>query len=225
LRERATPGRSQPDARRGTLEAVFQPVQREIPSRRALLLAPISLAGAGAVLWIWGKRTPSLNGVSSGASPGDTALEVTIVQFSPAGEPQGAARVGKIVRSDAEWFTRLSHEQYYVTRRKNTDTPFSGTYYRLHDRGLYRCICCDTALFSSAAKYDSGTGWPSFWEPIAKENIRASDEAGASLASGIEVRCTRCDAHLGHIFDDGPEPTHLRYCINESSLRFVALPS
>jgi peptide-methionine (R)-S-oxide reductase len=146
---------------------------------------------------------------------------VTIVQFGAAGEKLGAARVSKILRPDSEWFQRLSHEQYYVTRRGNTDTPFSGTYYRLHDRGLYRCICCDTALFSSAAKYDSGTGWPSFWEPIAKENVRASDGPGESLASGIEVHCTRCDAHLGHIFDDGPEPTHLRYCINESSLRFV----
>ena len=116
---------------------------------------------------------------------------------------------------------QLSAEQYYVTRRRQTDTPFTGTYYRLERHGLFRCICCTTALFRSQEKYDSGTGWPSFWAPIAKENVRVRAEGNLTLSSGLEVVCRRCDAHLGHVFDDGPAPANLRYCINESALRFV----
>ncbi|MEO5922287.1 MAG: peptide-methionine (R)-S-oxide reductase MsrB [Bryobacteraceae bacterium] len=128
-------------------------------------------------------------------------------------------------RTPAEWQSRLTPQQYYVTRTGATDEPFTGTYHRLHDAGVYRCICCDAELFSSKSKYDSGTGWPAFWEPIARDNVRivkpVSISEQAALRSGIEVLCATCDAHLGHIFDDGPAPTGLRYCINESSLRFV----
>ena len=124
------------------------------------------------------------------------------------------------MHSEAEWRELLSPQQYYVTRQGRTDPAFSGTYYRLQESGLFRCICCGEALFDSSAKYDSGTGWPSFRAPIAMENLRTRREPSATLAAGIEVVCARCGAHLGHVFDDGPRPGHLRYCINESALRF-----
>ena len=148
-----------------------------------------------------------------------------IAEFSDSGVKLGTRSVPKIVRSEAEWWGRMTPQQFYVTRNHSTDTPFTGTYYRMHEDGNFRCLCCETALFSSAAKYDSGSGWPSFWQPIAAENIAEVETAGlsrqAALDSGVEVLCRRCDAHLGHIFGDGPAPTNLRYCINESSLRFV----
>ena len=133
----------------------------------------------------------------------------------------------KVRHTPAEWQSLLTPQQYYVTRTGTTDEPFSGTYHRLHAAGIYRCICCDSALFSSEDKYDSGTGWPAFRQPIDLEQVRIVRDDGLSdavaLKSGIEVLCACCDAHLGHIFDDGPRPSGLRYCINESALRFVPI--
>ena len=108
-----------------------------------------------------------------------------------------------------------------ITRHADTEIAYTGKYWNLHDQGLYRCICCDNALFSSETKFDSGTGWPSFWAPIAPENVRSTTDKSYGMAR-TAVSCTECDAHLGHLFDDGPEPTHLRYCMNSASLRFVA---
>jgi peptide-methionine (R)-S-oxide reductase len=149
--------------------------------------------------------------------------DVVIVQFSDAGVREARVRVPKIVKPESEWKQQLTPLAFAVTRHAATERPFSGAYWNLHEKGLFRCICCDTALFSSAAKFDSGTGWPSFWQPIAQENV-VGPRAQSPGADETEVTCHRCDAHLGDIFDDGPRPTGLRYCIDSVALRFVKAP-
>jgi peptide-methionine (R)-S-oxide reductase len=195
------------------MNLVLEALKQEITRRRALWIAPFAFAGFVAILSRRGNRS---NTVAAGAN----SEEVTLVQFNDAGEKLETARVQKVVHSDAEWRKLLSSEQYYVTRHGSTDMAFTGTYYEIHAPGIFRCICCANALFTSNAKFDSGTGWPSFWAPIAEGNISKRSDTTFMLQR-IEVLCTRCDAHLGHVFDDGPPPTNLRYCINESSLRFI----
>jgi peptide-methionine (R)-S-oxide reductase len=148
--------------------------------------------------------------------PGD----VTVVEFTDAGVRTGVVTVPKVVKSDAAWRAQLESDlTFEVTRKGGTERPFTGAYWNEHGKGLFRCVCCDTALFSSAAKFDSGTGWPSYWEPIAEENVKHG--APSSGYTNSEVTCRRCDAHLGDLFNDGPKPTGLRYCIDSVSLRFV----
>ncbi len=148
--------------------------------------------------------------------------KVTVMQFSDEGKPLGRITLPK-VNKDAEWRKRLSPLAYEVTRQGGTERAYSQPGYDRHDPGLYRCVCCDNPLFDSATKYESGTGWPSFWQPIAPENVYNVEDHLFGMKR-IEVRCTLCDAHLGHVFDDGPKPTGLRYCMNTVALSFVPRP-
>jgi len=125
----------------------------------------------------------------------------------------------KIIKPDQEWKQKLTSEQYYITRQAGTEAPYSSPLLEIHEKGTFNCVCCDLPLFSSGTKFDSGTGWPSFWAPISKNNVQ--EKTDKSLPEiRTEVLCARCDAHLGHVFEDGPPPTGLRYCMNGLALKF-----
>lgn len=185
-------------------------------TRRDFLTVAALAAGGPSLL--------SLRGIGEARAMSPAAADdVVIVQFSDAGVRQGTSRVPKVVKSESEWRKQLSPLAFEVTRHADTERPFSGAYWNLHETGIFRCVCCDTALFRSAEKFDSGTGWPSFWQPIAKENVVGPKKQSAT-GDETEATCRRCDAHLGDVFDDGPRPTGLRYCIDSVSLRFVKAP-
>lgn len=164
--------------------------------------------------------------IKSGATLGAAALLFRMpfvsasAQKRATGESNTSPSIKKIVRSEEEWRRQLTPEQYRVTREKGTEAPYSSPLNKNYAKGVYVCVCCALPLFSSKAKYDSHTGWPSFWQPISKQNVREQAET-AEGDTRTEVVCNRCDAHLGHVFDDGPDPTGLRYCMNGVALKFV----
>jgi len=181
-------------------------------SRRRFLWQGVAVVSAA---------TMSGNIVAANLSGPKLNGDVTIENFSADGKSQGSVRISKLVKTEAEWRGQLSPLAYKVTREEGTEAPGSGKYAKNHDDGIYRCICCETALFDSKTKFESGTGWPSFWKPISSMNIvKTSDRSLGMVRDAIS--CRRCDAHLGHVFDDGPKPTGLRYCMNSVALNFIA---
>ena len=146
--------------------------------------------------------------------------DVAIENFSAAGKSLGVVQVPKVVKSDAEWHAQLSPLAFSVARKDGTEMPFSGEYASNHSDGIYHCIGCDTPLYDSRTKFESGTGWPSFWQPISSKNIVKTSDSSFGMQRDA-ISCKRCDSHLGHVFDDGPRPTGLRYCMNSVSLHFI----
>jgi peptide-methionine (R)-S-oxide reductase len=184
--------------------------------QRRLFLKRVGMLGLPAAMVF---KSSSLLPTALGAGVA-AGKKVHIVEFDASGIRTGVVEVDKVEKPLPEWKKQLTPEQFEVTRQAGTEIPFTGKYANNHADGLYTCICCNTVLFDSKTKFESGTGWPSFWQPVAKENVAVTKDNSHGMQRD-EVLCPRCDAHLGHVFDDGPPPTHLRYCMNSAAMNFV----
>jgi peptide-methionine (R)-S-oxide reductase len=186
-----------------------------IVTRRSFLVGA-GVAAIGATWWWSLARQP----ISAEAASAGAPKMVTIIGFKDDGTRTTKESVARVVKSEEEWRKQLSPAAFEVTRRAGTERPYSSELLNVHDKGVFRCICCDNALFDPSTKFESGTGWPSFYQPIAKENIIESVDMSLGMMR-TAVSCRLCEAHLGHVFDDGPKPTGLRYCMNGVAMRFA----
>jgi peptide-methionine (R)-S-oxide reductase len=197
----------------------------QLDRRRFLLAAlgggtALALGGLSVVRLLGGKDPHPMAAVAA-ASAANTPDLLLACFADEDGHRMGLCHVRKLILTDAQWHQRLSDEAFNVMRRQGTEMAFSGQHEKPNHKGLYRCQGCDTALFDASTQFDSGTGWPSFWQPIAKENVIETTDNSYGMAR-TAVSCAGCDSHLGHVFDDGPQPTGLRYCMNSVAMRFVA---
>jgi len=194
------------------------------PSRRGFLLSSTAVVIGGGLLV--SRLALADEGQTIVGKPG----KVTVVKFGDDGKNLGPVTLDKVVKTEAEWRQVLAKVPqadlaFQVARQEGTEAPFTGPNWDNHATvGLYRCICCDNALYDAATKYDSGTGWPSFWQPIAKQNVVETTDSSLGMER-TKVSCALCDAHLGHVFDDGPQPTGLRYCMDGVAMRYIARPA
>jgi peptide-methionine (R)-S-oxide reductase len=186
--------------------------------RRSFCLA----AGAAIAAFVFSRFYPDDRAAAANANPipGAPPKMVKIVEFTDAGERKDEVTVPTIVKTNEEWQKQLTPESFEVAREAGTEHPYTNENPNNHQPGVFRCICCDTALYNANTKFESGTGWPSFWQPIAKENVVEITDHTFGMER-TAVSCTRCAAHLGHVFDDGPQPTGLRYCMNAVAMKFA----
>jgi peptide-methionine (R)-S-oxide reductase len=183
--------------------------------RRGFLIGA-GVASIGLTWWYIQRREPQSAEAASAGLP----KTVTIVEFSDSGERKARVSVERMIKTEDEWKKQLSPASFEVTRRAETERAYTNENPNNHAKGIFRCICCDIALFDSSTKFESATGWPSFWAPIAKENVRETTDSSLGMIR-TAVSCRLCEAHLGHVFEDGPKPTGLRYCMNSVAMRFA----
>jgi len=202
--------------RESSIDRVADPEARsaaETIGRRVFIFAGLGAVAAG------GYGLLSRGATLSAPAP-VLNQEVSVEKFSAAGKSEGIVRMPRVVKSEAQWRSQLTPSAFVVTRQADTEAPFSGEYASNHADGIYHCVCCDTALYDSRTKFESGTGWPSFWQPISALNVVKSSDSSFGLERDA-IACCLCDAHLGHVFDDGARPTGLRYCMNSVALHFT----